>query len=900
MEFDIFLGVAALVIAAVLTWCILRFFFAPRRGGARATLHDGVQQATITVRGGYSPDIVTMQAGIPITLRFDRKETGECTSHVVFPDLGTDTMLPGNETTEMSLPPLPAGDYPFACGMNMVHGLLRVEGETDSATKPDDGTASTGTAIPAGTPRMSAADALLAERQEVEERRQEIRHTGMLVAIGTVLTLPVFVPMMLMLVSHSLVPSWLMNPWLQAILITPVMFYCGAPIHRVGWPALWHRSPDMNSLVALGTTAAYLYSIALCFVSELMPEGSREPYFESVGVVITLVLVGRLLEAKAREGTGKAVQSLIKLRPHVAHILDVGTPLAKDLAAGKASGDGWLDPAQSQDIDIDRVKTGDLLVIRAGERIPLDGVVLAGEASVDESMITGESVLARRGVGEPLTGATIMQQGNVVMKVTRTGEDTVLSQIIALVARAQATKAPVQRLADRIARVFVPAVIIAALWTGAIWITFGPQPKLAHALVTAVSVLIIACPCALGLATPLSVTAATGLGATNGVLVTSARALEQARDIRTVVFDKTGTITVGAIDDDADYAKPSYTKDSVKPGSKEAIAALRAAGIRTVMLSGDKAEVAGRIAREVGIDTVICEVKPDGKAYWIAKLQRERDEAAAKSAYGTSRTAAQSRTLIAMVGDGINDAPALAQADLGIAIGTGTDVAMQSADVTLMSGDLRGVIKTINLSNATMRNIRENLGWAFGYNVIGIPVAAGVLYPFTGWLLSPMIAGLAMALSSVCLVLNANRLHGANINVGVADGPAGSGSSTADVESAGSAESANAANITGSATSNAPHEPTVIIDDRTTLNQTNHVSDQSNNPTNKENTMDTGMHMHHTAPADGETATDPVCGMTVAVNADAITREYEGKSYYFCGEHCATNFMKAPQVFLEQ
>lgn len=888
MEFSIFSTVAALIVAAALTWLVLRFFFGTQKATAGAMDASGERQsATITVKGGYSPAVVSMRAGTPITLAFDRQKTGECTSHVVFADLGLDAMLPGNATTDVELPALPPGEYPFACGMNMVHGMLKVEGEDGSDEN---------TPLPhpdASYTAPTAVDAAEAERREAAERANEIKALTKLVIVGAVLTLPVFAVTMLHMANPALVPHWMVNPWLQAILITPVMFYCGRPIHTVGFPALAHRSPDMNSLVSLGTSAAYLYSLVTCIAPWVFPEGSREPYFESVGVVITLVLVGRLLETKAREGTGKAVQSLIKLRPRTAHKLNA-------TSADNVDGIEWRNPAHFTDTDIDAIATGDLLVVKNGERVPTDGVIVAGEARIDESMITGESKPVSKTAGDPVTGATVLLKGGCVMRATQVGADTVLSQIAAMVARAQATKAPVQQLADKIARYFVPAVMIIAIWTFAIWVSLGPAPQLAHALVTAVSVLIIACPCALGLATPLSVTVSLGLGATNGVLVTSAKALEQARRIGTVVFDKTGTITRGVVDAAADWDKPSYEQDTVKEGSREAVAALRARGIRTVMLSGDKAEVAGRIAREVGIDTVICEVKPDGKAYWIAKLQRERDEAAAKSAYGTSRTAAQSRTLIAMVGDGINDAPALAQADLGIAIGTGTDVAMQSADVTLMSGDLRGVIKTINLSNATMRNIRENLGWAFGYNVIGIPVAAGVLYPFTGWLLSPMIAGLAMALSSVCLVLNANRLHGANINVGAADGPAGSGSSTADVESAGSAESANAANITGSATSNAPHEPTVIIDDRTTLNQTNHVSDQSNNPTNKENTMDPGMHMHHTAPADGETATDPVCGMTVAVNADAITREYEGKSYYFCGEHCATNFMKAPQVFLEQ
>ncbi|KAB8288664.1 ATPase [Bifidobacterium ramosum] len=926
MEPNIFLIAAAVLAAAALTWLIIRFFFAPQQGTA-GTLTDGMQTATITVKGGYSPAVIEMQAGTPITLTFDRQETGECTSHVVFGDLALDAMLPGNVRTDVQLPALPAGEYPFACGMNMVHGLLRVTGDGGSETA-NVGSAGTTTARPAAattsaatasTTPASPTDALTAERRESEERTKEIRQLTRLVIIGTVLTLPVFAPMMLMLLpgGHAIVPMWLMNPWLQALLVTPVMFYCGAPIHRVGWPALIHRAPDMNSLVTLGTTAAYVYSLALCVMSSLFPEGSREPYFESVGVVITLVLVGRLLETKAREGTGKAVQSLIKLRPRTAHILT---------ANADAEHTDWYHDANVRDITIDDVKTGDLLVVHAGERIPVDGEIVDGEATVDESMITGESKPVVKTAdthaadhdgsandstspaARSLTGATVLLKGDLLMRATQVGGETVLAQIIAMVSRAQATKAPVQKLADKIARIFVPAVMIVAVWTFAIWLAIGPEPRLAHALVTAVSVLIIACPCALGLATPLSVTAAMGLGATNGVLVTSAKALEQAHDIRTVVFDKTGTITRGVVDaDTTGGAAPSYEHDPVKEGSREAVAALRAAGVRTVMLSGDRAEVAVRIAREVGIDTVIAQVKPDGKAYWIRQLQAARDLTHDTHAVRTDKTAAATSAtapsptignvpdgLIAMVGDGINDAPALAQADLGIAIGTGTDVAMQSADVTLMNGDLRGVLKTINLSNATMRNIRENLAWAFGYNVIGIPVAAGVLYPFTGWLLSPMIAGLAMALSSVCLVLNANRLHGVRI-------------SDVAVPADGDDTTRIAATADETATATSTREPQVIIDEHTELthlepNGQSHGSDStmSTNSNDKEHPMDM-HHMHmHAAPTDGETATDPVCGMTVAVTADAITREYNGKTYYFCGEHCANNFAKAPQIFLEQ
>ncbi len=547
MEFNLFSTAAALIAAAALTWLVLRFFFGAQKAASGAMDASGKRQtATITVKGGYSPAVVSMRAGTPITLTFDRQETGECTSHVVFGDLGLDAMLPGNAVTDVELPALPAGEYPFACGMNMVHGLLKVEGNASAGTdKLHPLTAS------AEAPMVDSAEA---ERREAAERTKEITSLTRLVAIGTVLTLPVFIVTMLHMANPMLVPHWMVNPWLQAILITPVMFYCGHPIHAVGFPALAHRSPDMNSLVSLGTSAAYLYSLVTCVAPQVFPEGSREPYFESVGVVITLVLVGRLLETKAREGTGKAVQSLIKLRPRTAHKLNA-------TSADHVDGIEWRNPAYFTDTDIDAIATGDLLVVKNGERVPTDGIIVAGEAHIDESMITGESKPVSKTVGDPVTGATVLLKGDCVMRATQVGADTVLSQIAAMVARAQATKAPVQQLADKIARYFVPAVMIIAIWTFAIWRSLGPAPQLAHALVTAVSVLIIACPCALGLATPLSVTVSLGLGATNGVLVTSAKALEQARRIGTVVFDKTGTITRGVVDAAADWDKPSYEQD---------------------------------------------------------------------------------------------------------------------------------------------------------------------------------------------------------------------------------------------------------------------------------------------------------------------------------------------------
>lgn len=851
--------VITIAAAAALSAFILWFFFSPGKAG-HAAVEGKRQVAQITVKGGYSPALVEVKAGMPVQLVFDRQETGECTSHVVFSDLGIDAHLPGNKETSVDLPALNPGDYPFACGMNMVHGTLRVSGKstnrgnTDAATEENTIAAKEGT----GTNARKSADSAAGEAStnnisninnaggtnavhtlethstrspidqqnaEEEERIREIRELKRLILIGAILTTPVFIAAMGSMIISGM-PAWLMDPWWQAVLITPVMFYCGWPIHRIGWLAIAHRSPDMNSLVTAGSFAAYIYSLVVCIAPQILPSQSRTAYFESVGVVITLVLVGRLLEAQARSGTGNAVKTLINLRPQTAIKIsqsdidsgiwrrpDIGTIVqgtectaqkqkmpdsgigdpSTDSSAiagtgsskaypGSETGEGTKTGAGSgtvQIIDANSVRTGDLLVVKGGDTIPNDGIIVAGESNIDESMITGESQPVHRGPGDQATGATLALDSPIVIRVNRTGRDTVLSQIIDLVSHAQATKAPVQKLADRISRVFVPIVFLIAIWTFAAWSIIGPQPRLAHAVVTAVSVVIIACPCALGLATPLSVTIGMGLGARNGILITTAHALQDARRIGTVVFDKTGTITRGIAQvkgnrnegskggessnirdnkSSRNHTEFSYSNDEIKPSAPAAVRQLHASGIRTILLSGDKKETAQDIAQKVGIDTVIAEVRPDGKAYWIERIQNE--------IYDNSRAGGDenhSRTLVAMVGDGINDAPALAQADIGFAIGTGTDIAMRSADITLMSGDLQGVARTVALSRATMRNIRQNLFFAFAYNIIGIPLAAGVLYPLAGWLLSPMIAGAAMALSSVCLVLNANRLRHAAI-----------------------------------------------------------------------------------------------------------------------------------------
>ena len=911
-------AVIAIALAVLATAGIAWFFFAPRKA-YRARLEDGVQEAVIEVKGGYSPSVIEAEAGVPLRLVFDRKEDGECSSHVVFSDFGVDKALPAFRSTTVTLQPAEPGEYGFACGMNMLHGTLRVlpgkhHGTTASPevqTVPADAQVS----VQASTQEISQEETDETAIQSIDDAH-EIRTLIHRLIVAAVCTIPVFCSSMLMLYH--------MPAWGQLLCMLPVVGYAALPIFRSGWAAIVHRSPEMNALVTMGTAAAFLYSLVVTFAPGILPENSREPYYEAVGVVITLMLVGQLLEARARKGTGEAIRSLMGLRPSVACVVRDG---------------------EERNIPIDDVVVGDIIAVRPGERLPVDGQVLVGSSSVDESMITGEPMPVAKTVGDEVTGATINGAGSLRYRATKVGKDTVLARIVAMVKTAQSSKAPVQRLADRISSIFVPLVALIAVWSCAMWFAFGPEPRVVHALVAAVSVLLIACPCALGLATPLSVMVSTGRAAQMGVLIRSAEALELSGRVNAIVFDKTGTITAGKpsltdilplgawrrdpdrllalaaaaehdsehplaaamvaeakrrdlsadalnrgrfrvhaglgvtcevdghavavgntdLIDRLDVGMPSVgdedldaiiadmeglsgqgktpmliavdgelagivaVADTVKPDSAQAIAALRSHGIAVTMLTGDNETTAKAVAKQVGVDHVVAGVRPENKADEIAKLQ----------ANGYT---------VAMVGDGINDAPALARADVGFAIGTGTDVAIQSADVTLMSGSLMGLVHEIDLAHAALRNIGQNLGFALGYNSVGILIAAGILYPFTGMMLNPMIAGAAMAFSSLCVVSNASRLR-------LFD-PA------------------------------KPHDYQVD----TNTKKGTIMGLFSDHKAKKESCCG-----GHTAADEG--AKDPVCGMTVNPAGAAATREYEGKTYFFCNPGCAETFDKNPAKY---
>ncbi len=810
VDFAVLVG--AVLVTAGLAW----FFFGPRP--ARATeLRGGVQEVEITVKGGYSPNLIRARQGVPLRLVFDRQESGDCTSRVVLSDFGVTRALPAFARTTVELSPEHAGVFDFACGMNMIHGTLIVE---ESA-----GTAADRPAPVADGTTTPGADAAVVEPDaEAASHRAEMADLVRRVVLGALLAGPVVAAVMAREVFMATwVPAVLLNHWVQLAMVSPVFAWAGWPIHRTGWLALRHRSADMNSLITLGTTAAFGYSLLVTLAPSLLPETVRDVYFEAVGVIITLILLGRLLEVRAKAGSGEAIRKLIGLQARTARVARSGGEV---------------------DIPMADVVAGDIVVVRPGEKIPVDGEVTEGRSSVDESMVTGEPMAVTKQAGDIVVGATINQTGAFRFRATRVGRDTMLAQIIRLVEQAQGSKAPIQRLADRVSSRFVPAVMLGALWSFVVWFLVGPDPALTLGLVSAVAVLIIACPCALGLATPLSIMVATGKGAGNGILIRSAEALETAHKLDTVVLDKTGTITRGKpaltdvvalpgieeaellalvasaeqssehplasavvagarergveLDVPTDFdsvtgqgiratvggrqvlvgnarllggagvdpagltslgdalasdgktpmlvaidGKPAglvAVADTLKGESVTAVAALHRLGIDIVMMTGDNRRTAAAIARQVGITRVLAEVLPEHKAAEVRRLQAEG-------------------RLVGMVGDGINDAPALAQADVGAAIGTGTDVAIESSDITLVSGGLGALVTAIGLSRATMRNIRQNLFLAFVYNGVGIPVAAGILYPFFGIRLSPMLAAAAMALSSLSVVSNANRLR---------------------------------------------------------------------------------------------------------------------------------------------